>query len=208
MLFFYCNDPAALPAECALWRSLDAARRACTGRIYAVYAHELPEVEERDADRVRALVQPGQLQNAIPYRPPKPVTAAGGYVVREGTAGPEVLMIFRRGVWDLPKGKLDAGETIEACALREVREEVGIDDDLSILQPLPPTVHGYPEKGVYRVKTTHWYLMQTPQTTFTPQAQEGIERVAWVPWAEARTRLGFETLRRHLDVVGRITKGE
>ncbi len=53
----------------------------------------------------------------------KPVTAAGGLVENEKG---EVLLIFRRGKWDLPKGKLDPGETIEQCAVREVEEETGL----------------------------------------------------------------------------------
>lgn len=199
MLYFLCDELLQEGAEVELWTSLDAARTACAAPIYAVDAFRLTGARTLDGDRVQARVHTELVQNADPYRPPKPVTAAGGYVVRQGSAGPEVLLIFRRGVWDLPKGKLDRGEAIEACALREVREEVGIEEDLRVIAELPPTVHGYPEGGAYRVKTTHWYLMRTSQQTFTPQASENIERVMWAPWAEARTRLGFETLRRHMD---------
>jgi len=133
------------------------------------------------------------------------LTAAGGYVVREGAAGPEVLLIFRRGAWDLPKGKLDPGETVEACALREVREEVGIGE-LRVLAPAGATVHGYPEGGRYLVKTTHWFFMRTPERDFTPEEREGIEQVAWVLWAEARRRLGYESLRRHMATLRPLPK--
>ena len=51
------------------------------------------------------------------------VKAAGGLVLNENK---ELLFIFRRGKWDLPKGKLDEGETIEQCAIREVAEETGV----------------------------------------------------------------------------------
>jgi 8-oxo-dGTP pyrophosphatase MutT (NUDIX family) len=51
------------------------------------------------------------------------IKAGGGIVVNEQN---EVLLIYRRGKWDLPKGKLDDGETIEECALREVKEETGL----------------------------------------------------------------------------------
>ena len=54
----------------------------------------------------------------------KKVVAAGGLVTNDKN---ELLTMFRRGKWDLPKGKLDEEETIEACALREVREETGIE---------------------------------------------------------------------------------
>jgi 8-oxo-dGTP pyrophosphatase MutT (NUDIX family) len=112
----------------------------------------------------------------------------------------EVLLIFRRGAWDLPKGKLDPGETPEAGALREVAEEVGVGlETLRLLRPLGVTVHGYPhpKRPTYAVKTTHWFAMATDAAGFRPQAEEDIEAVAWAPWAAAGARLGFESLRRH-----------
>lgn len=135
--------------------------------------------------------------NLNPYIRPTSVVAAGGYVVRSGSTEPEVLLIFRRGVWDLPKGKLDPGETIEACALREVQEEVGIQK-LAIMQPLGTTVHTYVEKNYFRIKTTYWYQMTTPETKFTPQAEENIEAVKWMPWSKALASIGYATLRDHM----------
>jgi 8-oxo-dGTP pyrophosphatase MutT (NUDIX family) len=146
-------------------------------------------------------VPPEAIANLDPYRPPFPMEAAGGVVVRARAKGPEVLLIFRRGAWDLPKGKRDDGETLEECALREVREEVGIRH-LDLLAPAGHTVHGYPEKDRYAVKRTAWYFMRTPETDFQPETSEGIERVEWVPWHEARARLGFTTLRSLLERLG------
>lgn len=134
------------------------------------------------------------------YRESKAVVAGGGYVVRPGSGGPDVLLIFRRGAWDLPKGKLDGGETVRACAAREVREEVGIES-LRVVRPLGMTLHGYPLTRRYAVKTTHWFRMETDQTAFTPQAEEDIERVEWAPLSEAAARLGFATLRAHARLV-------
>ncbi|HEX7069320.1 MAG TPA: NUDIX hydrolase, partial [Rhodothermales bacterium] len=142
----------------------------------------------------------GVFVNIEPYQPPRRVDAGGGFVVRPATPEPEILMIFRRGVWDLPKGKRDAGESIEACALREVREELGIET-LYLLATLGSTVHGYPEKGRYRVKTTHWFLMRTPEQRFTPQIEEDIERVVWMTYSDALERVGFVTLREHMQRV-------
>ena len=51
------------------------------------------------------------------------VQAGGGLVRNEKK---EILIIFRRGKWDLPKGKLDKGEKLEDCAVREVEEETGL----------------------------------------------------------------------------------
>ena len=180
-----------------LWVSLKAAQDACGDHVLVLDGAAPPgctDGEKRSVPRSDVL-------NLDPPLPPKAVTAGGGYVVRAGDGEPDVLLIFRRGVWDLPKGKRDRGETIEACALREVREEVGIGEALRVVEPLGVTVHGYPEKGKYRVKTTHWFLMQTSQTHFTPQAEENIEDVAWVPWGETKQRVGFETLRRHMEAV-------
>ena len=109
-------------------------------------------------------------------------------------------MIFRRGVWDLPKGKLDPGETFEPAAVREVSEEVGVPPgSLRVVADLGATVHGYvwPRKEAFAVKTTHWYAMTTTAEAFEPEDGEGIEAVAWVPWAEAGRRVGFESLRAH-----------
>ena len=139
--------------------------------------------------------------------PPVAVVAAGGVVAQPGTDGPDVLMIFRRGCWDLPKGKLDKGETVPACALREVSEEVGIPlASLAITADLGPTVHGYPlpRKGAYAVKTSHWYAMTTTATAFEAQDDEGIEAVAWIPLAEAAGRVGYDSLR---DLLRRLDPG-
>lgn len=145
-------------------------------------------------------VPPAAIENLNPHLETIPIAAGGGYVIRDGRAGIEVLMIFRKGVWDLPKGKLDAGESIEQCALREVREEVGIRY-LTLGVSLGETVHGYERKGAYWVKTTHWYAMTTPEESFKPQAEEQIEAVAWMPWAEAVEKIGYEIFRRHMKHV-------
>lgn len=189
--------PADAPLR--LWTTLEAAHAAGAECILVVDGAMLPETPTPGAARVRAEAVPGAaIVNLDPYLPPAPVEAGGGYVVRRGAEGPAVLLIFRRGVWDLPKGKCDAGEGLEACALREVREELGIER-LRLVQPLGTTVHGYPERGRYRIKTTHWYLMTTEATRFVPEVREGIEAVSWVPWAEAVRRIGYETLRGHMQ---------
>ncbi|MEM1127062.1 MAG: NUDIX hydrolase [Bacteroidota bacterium] len=182
-----------------LWTTLQAARLVGDGPVLVIDTERLTESVMFDG-RGRAWVPSISEQaccNLSPYHPPRAVEAGGGYVIRRGAAGLEVLLIHRHGVWDLPKGKRDAGETVEACAAREVQEEVGIDT-LTVVASLGSTQHTYLHKGRLCVKTTHWYLMQTPSTTFIPQADEGIEAVAWMPWHEAAAHLGYETLRTHL----------
>jgi 8-oxo-dGTP pyrophosphatase MutT (NUDIX family) len=150
-------------------------------------------------------VPPEAIQNLDPYRPPVLVEAGGGYVIRTlPDAGDDeddlaVLLIHRKGRWDIPKGKRDPEDaTIAACALREVREEVGIER-LRTLAPAGTTHHGYVDGDAYAVKATTWYLMATPERTFTPQAEERIRRVAWARWTTARRHVGYATLRRHMD---------
>jgi len=150
-------------------------------------------------------IAPHAILNLKPYRPPLAIEAAGGYVVRRSAKGNlKVLTIFRRGVWDLPKGKLDPGETPEKGAIREVSEEVGIKKkSLTLLQPLGVSLHGYilPRKMRFAVKTTHWYAMETTQNEFTPQKKEGIEAVGWMSWKKAQKRLGYDSLRLHMAAI-------
>jgi 8-oxo-dGTP pyrophosphatase MutT (NUDIX family) len=101
--------------------------------------------------------------------------AAGGVVNnREG----QVLFIFRRGNWDLPKGKIDKGETPEEAALREVKEETGLKE-LTLGPLLGKTRHTYRLKGRRILKTTFWYKMEAQDTALTPQREEDIEVAEW-----------------------------
>lgn len=102
--------------------------------------------------------------------------AAGGKVIN---ANNEVLFIYRFNKWDLPKGKLEKGESILACAVREVEEECGITN-LQIVKPLETTYHIYKEKGNIILKTTYWFLMYSDYDgELTPQLEEGIEQVVF-----------------------------
>lgn len=108
-----------------------------------------------------------------------PIIAAGGIVVNPNN---EILWIFRRGFWDLPKGKLDPNETIEACAIREVMEETGIDH-LVLGELILTTKHQYHDKylDTQVEKTTYWYAMTTDlNQDGIPQTEEDIEAIAWV----------------------------
>lgn len=128
----------------------------------------------------------------------EPVTAAGGVVFKKkDSIDPSVLLIFRRGVWDLPKGKLEEGETIKECAVREVAEEVGVSVLPEIVFPLPETYHEYEQGGIHYGKTTHWFGMQFlsgAELTFDPQTEEDIEKVSWITLKKAKTLVGYENL--------------
>ena len=107
------------------------------------------------------------------------IEAAGGLVVDDAA---KVLMIFRNGRWDLPKGKLEPGERIEDCAVREVSEECGLRiEELQRKEPITHTFHCYRIREQWVLKRTAWYHMryvggQRPQ----PQTVEGITRAEWI----------------------------
>lgn len=106
------------------------------------------------------------------------VPAAGGVVTRTGDAD-RPLFIFRRGYWDLPKGKIDPGESPEEAALREVKEETGLRE-IKLLDALPTTHHTYRNrKGKRVLKPTYWFLMEAPDQPLLPQHEEDIEVAEW-----------------------------
>ena len=115
----------------------------------------------------------------------KTIHAAGGIVSDEND---DILMIFRYGCWDFPKGKVEEGEDWPTAALREVQEETGLQD-ITLQEPLPNTYHTYILHDIPILKITHWYLMQAPAQSLTPQTEEDISQAVWVPRSEVGDRL-------------------
>lgn len=108
------------------------------------------------------------------------IKAGGGLVYDKD----KLLLIFRKGKWDLPKGKLDDGESLENCALREVEEETGLAN-LVLQELLHISYHTYSEKDKNILKETHWYLMKgNAGATLSPQKEEGIDECIWCPVSE------------------------
>jgi 8-oxo-dGTP pyrophosphatase MutT (NUDIX family) len=114
------------------------------------------------------------------------IEAAGGLVYN--LAG-ELLMIYRLGKWDLPKGKIEQGEVVAEAAVREVEEECGITAP-KIVEALPNTYHTYRLKGQEIFKRTYWYKMkyQGPEK-LKPQVEEDISEARWCKPAEVKTNL-------------------
>lgn len=109
----------------------------------------------------------------------KRIIAAGGLVFNEQD---ELLMIFRRGFWDLPKGKLEKGETIEQCAIREVQEETGLQN-ITLKNFISITLHEYFDTYLDElvIKESHWYYMTVKDhQVLVPQTEEDISMIKWI----------------------------
>lgn len=106
----------------------------------------------------------------------KLIYAAGGLIENDNN----FLFIYRLNKWDLPKGKLEMGESPEEAAIRECEEECGITQ-LSIVSTIPSTYHIYKYKGSYALKKTFWFWMTTKHKgVLVPQIEEKIEKAQWM----------------------------
>jgi 8-oxo-dGTP pyrophosphatase MutT (NUDIX family) len=130
------------------------------------------------------------------------IKAAGGLVQNEEK---KMLMIFRRGKWDLPKGKIDDGETLEQCAVREVEEETGLTK-IELLSPLLTTYHTYHEGSRFVLKESYWYNMKVSgKQNLQPQTEEDILEIKWVTTKEAE-KLFPECFPSVIDVIKEFVK--
>ena len=172
--------------------------------MYKVFVNELPLIltnklsetangeyfllnQDSIQEAIRSLKK-GKLESAYIYHPNHEeilkkftkeiplVVAAGGVVTNDKG---KVLFIYRNDKWDLPKGKLDKGESIEDCAIREVEEETGVKG-LKIENFLRTTYHIFKNNGIITLKQVHWYAMKTDYTgKLKPEKKEGIVKVKW-----------------------------
>jgi len=108
------------------------------------------------------------------------IEAAGGIVKRKES----YLFIKRNGCWDIPKGKLDEGETPEVAALREIEEECGISS-LVLGERICITYHTYVNKGKPIIKKTYWFQVSYDGgKELVAQKEEGITKVKWFKKSE------------------------
>lgn len=116
----------------------------------------------------------------------KIIYAAGGLVKNNLD---ELLFIYRLNKWDLPKGKVEEGETISEAAMREVEEECGIKD-LDLLDKAKNTYHVYKINGEFILKETHWFHMRTNyKGPLIPQEEEDISQASWVKTTQMQKQL-------------------
>ena len=110
------------------------------------------------------------------------IKAAGGIVTNKKN---QILFIYRKGKWDLPKGKMEKNESKKESALREVIEETGVKK-LKIINFFSTTFHLIKVKREYFLKETHWYKMKTKYDgKLKPQKSEGIISAKWKTFDEA-----------------------
>ena len=136
------------------------------------------------------------------------VRAAGGVVCdREG----RLLLMERRGMWDLPKGKIEEGESPEEAALREVKEETGLQTP-KIDASLCETYHIHNRYGRWETKETHWYLMtvENEEERLVPQEEEDISQCMWIEEDEWERRLSrsFATMWQVVEKLNEVKHKE
>ena len=122
----------------------------------------------------------------------KVVKAGGGIVAK----GDQILLIYRKGKWDLPKGKLEKKEGKKKGALREVEEECNIKVKLG--NKITHTWHTYILNGKKHLKKTYWYRMEcVDDSNMKPQLEEGITDVKWLDQKGTRQAMvnSFRSIR-------------
>jgi len=131
----------------------------------------------------------------------KIIKAAGGVVIKNGLW----LFMFRRKMWDLPKGKLDLGESSRNAAVREIEEETGVKAEIK--GKICTTWHTYTMQNSRILKRTKWYLLQCQSdAAMYPQAEEGIESLEWLAYSDVQKILAnsFSSIRYVADRLHRM----
>ena len=138
--------------------------------------------------------------------------SAGGVVLAEPRPDAPVALVAHRSVrgtlqWTLPKGAQEEGETVTQTAVREVREETGLEAEL--IGPLDTIDYWFvwaPEKTRYH-KFVHYFLMRAVGGDFAEHDHE-MEEAAWFEPAQARRRMSFANERKLLDLIPAVLAGQ
>jgi len=126
---------------------------------------------------------------------PKEETSAGGVVYRVVDGVPLYLLIrdsYKN--WGFPKGHVEQGELPEGAALREVSEETGLSG-LAIRGLIETIDWHFRFRGKLIHKICHFYLMETAESSTSPQRTEGITACRWLPFDEAEELISYGNAR-------------
>ncbi len=135
--------------------------------------------------------------------PVEQAVSAGGVVYRASTSGVEIAICGREsdGVWGLPKGTPDKGETLEQTAVREVSEETGLEvrrgDKIGVIE------YWFAREGVRYHKWVHYYLMEAVGGD-TQNHDVEYDKVEWFPLEEALQKLTFANEVKMAAQAGRM----
>lgn len=132
----------------------------------------------------------GHQLSQMPSSPTK--LAAGCVVYRHDPTGAPLLLLIhdKYGRWTLPKGHLEAGESDQEAAVREVLEETGVVGELGVLVArIVYTVRS--KRGLERIKQVTFFLLRADSSDARPQAEEGISAAEWFAPEEALERIGY-----------------
>ncbi len=131
-------------------------------------------------------------------------TSAGGVVFRRTEVGFHVLLIRDPYAnWGLPKGHLEAEETEQEAAIREVTEETGLTE-LEVVERLPTIDWYFRDRGRLIHKFCHFFLLEAGAGEPVPQADEGITDCAWLDLPAALQRVGYANAREVIRAAGRL----
>ena len=135
--------------------------------------------------------------------------SAGGVVYRVGPEGPELVLAARRTrrgelAWGLPKGLIERDEGPESTAIREVREEAGIEAEIE--EDLGAISYFYRWEGVGVRKSVRFFLMRATGGDVSQHDHE-MEEVAWFPAAEAPRIASFRSERALIERVAERIQG-
>lgn len=132
------------------------------------------------------------------------VVSSGGVIFREAEGRFEVALICIGKRWSLPKGLIEQGETAEETALREVKEETGLEGE--IVQKIGKISYSFTWKKHY-LKTVHFYLLRFLGGSIRNHDYE-VDRVKWLPLSEAIQALTYASEKKIVEKAGKILAGK
>jgi 8-oxo-(d)GTP phosphatase len=150
-------------------------------RLFSIIkTEELPDLQS-----ITLITDDKELLEDLIKQQYKVLKAAGGVVQNEFG---QILMMYRLKKWDLPKGKLDKGESSRIAAIREVEEECGVKAKMG--EKICTTFHTYTYKNEDILKQTKWYTMDlVDDSKMKPQEEEDIEKLEWMGKEKVKSAL-------------------